>query len=88
MTTLTRWKLTCALFAALAGVATVRAHHSSAAHNAPAKLATSSRGSLPMQLRRPIHVSPDAIGVSQRDLVDRILAAKSVKDVQLLADKL
>src|SRR6185503_14122854 len=43
VTTLTRWKLSCALLAALAGVATVRAHRSSADHNAPAKLATSPR---------------------------------------------
>jgi len=88
VTTLTRWKLSCALFAAIAGVATVRAHRSSADHNAPAKLATSPRGTLPMQFRKPIHVSGAAIGISQHDLVDRILAAKSVKDIQILADKL
>src|SRR5262245_1499560 len=88
VTTLTRWKLTCALFAALAGVATVRAYRSGADHNVPAKLASSSRSSLPIQFRRPIHVSGDAVGISQRDLIDRILAARSLKDVQVLADKL
>ena len=33
-------------------------------------------------------VSGDAIGISQRELVDRILAARSLRDIQLLADKL
>ena len=32
-----------------------------------------SRAQLPLALRRPIHVAPEAIGVSQQDLVDRIL---------------
>ena len=71
MTTLTRWKLTCALFAAIAGGTTVRAHRSNAAHNAPAKLASSSRGTLPIQLRRPIHVSGATVGISQQDLIVR-----------------
>jgi hypothetical protein len=88
VTTLTRWKLSCALFAALAGGAMWKAHRADAGHNAPAKLAAAPRGTLPIKLRRPIHVSPDAIGISQRELVDRILGAKSVKDIQLLAEKL
>ena len=64
MTTLTRWKLTCALFAALAGVATVRAHRAGADHNAKPALAAAPRGTLPLQLRRPIRVSPDVLGIS------------------------
>ena len=88
MTTLTRWKLSCAVLAAVAGGAMIYGCHGRAAHNAPAKAATAPRGSLPLALRRPIHVSADALGVSQKELVDRILAAKSVKDIQLLADKL
>src|SRR6188472_2190660 len=76
VTTLTRWKLSCALFAALAGVSTVRAHRAGG-HNVAAKpAASSSRGSMPLALRRPIHVSPAALGVSQQELIDRILAAK------------
>ena len=38
MTTLTRWKLSCALFAAIAAVATVRAHRGGD-HNTQAKVA-------------------------------------------------
>ena len=87
MTTLTRWKLACGLFAALAGIATVRAHHGE--RNTPAQMAEApSRAQIPASLRRPIHVTPESIGVSQKDLVDRILSAHSVKDVQLLAEKL
>src|SRR5689334_22507780 len=53
VTTLTRWKLSCALFAAVAVVATVRVHRGPA-HNAPARLgaATASRGAMPLALRR------------------------------------
>ena len=88
VTTLTRWKLSCALFAAIAAVATVRAHRG-ADHNAPATLAaSSSRGRMPLALRRSIHVNPAAIGVSQQDLIDRIVSAKSVRDIGLLTDKL
>src|SRR6185312_10879913 len=87
MTTLTRWKLACGLFAALAGIATVHAHHGD--RNTPAAVADApSRAQIPASLRRPIHVTPESIGVSQKDLVDRILSAHSVKDVQLLAEKL
>ncbi|MEO8550430.1 MAG: hypothetical protein ABI678_10665 [Kofleriaceae bacterium] len=87
MTTLTRWKAACALFAALAGYGAVSVHR---AHerNVPAATVTAPRGSVPFALRRPIRVSPEAIGVSQHDLIDRILAARSVKDIQLLTEKL
>ena len=55
MTTLTRWKLACGLFAALAGIATVRAHHGE--RNTPAQMAEApSRAQIPASLRRPIHV--------------------------------
>ncbi|HEY6033422.1 MAG TPA: HEAT repeat domain-containing protein, partial [Kofleriaceae bacterium] len=87
MTTLTRWKLSCALLAAVAGYAWVG--HRGAARNEPAATVTGQRsGTVPFALRRPIHVAPEAIGVSQHDLVDRILAARSVHDVQLLCEKL
>src|SRR5438128_2011867 len=86
VTTLTRWKIACELFAAVAGVATVRAHHG--ARNVAAATVDSSHGAMPLMLRRPIHISAEAVGLSQHDLIDRILAAKSVRDVQLLAEKL
>ncbi len=87
MTTLSRWKLACALFAAVAGVATVRAHRS-AGRDAPAALADAPREALPLQLRRPIRVAASAIGVSQADLIARIQSATNVRDVMILADKL
>src|SRR3569623_446146 len=87
MTTLTRWKLACGLFAALAGIATVRAPHGE--RNTPAQAAEApSRAQLPASLRRPLRVAPESIGVSQKDLVDRILGAHAGKDGQLLAEKL
>ena len=55
MTTLTRWKLTCALFAAIAGYGVVSAHHG--ARNEPAASVVGQRsGTVPFALRRPIHV--------------------------------
>ena len=46
MTTLSRWKLACALFAAVAGVATVRAHKGG--RDVPAQVAQGPREALPM----------------------------------------
>ena len=88
MTTLTRWKLACALFATIAGGTYL--HGRSGHDNTPAAMAvtTSSRAALPIQLRRPIRVEADAIGVNKSDLVDRMRAAHSLKEMVPLADKL
>jgi len=64
----TRWKLACALFAALAG-ASVLSHRSSA--GTPVALATSRTASIPPLLRRPLRVTAEAAGISRGDLVDR-----------------
>src|SRR5450432_2981419 len=81
LTNLNRWKLACALFAALAGYGVVSAHRAHD-HNAPASSVITPRGAaVPFALRKPIHVAPEALGVSQHDLIDRILAARSVHDV-------
>ena len=81
MTTLSRWKLACALFAGIAGVATVRAHKGP--RDVPAAMAEPPRddpaGAAPADPRRPA-----AIGVSQREIVDRLFAAKTLKDVTML----
>ena len=88
MTNLTRWKLACALFAALAGYAEVSAHRARE-HNSPAtSVVTPHGGSVPFALRRPIHVTAEAAGVSQHELIDRIANARSVGDIQVLAAKL
>ncbi|MGE0402767.1 MAG: HEAT repeat domain-containing protein, partial [Kofleriaceae bacterium] len=88
MTTLTRWKLACALFAGVAGVATVKAHHG-APSNKPAATVTSARGgSLPSHIRRPMRVSPEAAGVSKEELVATMFSSRSVRDIQQVAAKL
>ena len=76
VTTLTRWKLACALFAAHRRRRD-RPRAQRRAATCRRRSADTSRGAMPMALRRPIHVAPEAIGVSQSDLVDRILAAKT-----------
>ena len=88
MTNLTRWKFACALFAALAGYGAVSAHRAHD-HNAPAQtVVTPQGGGVPFALRRPIHVTPEAAGISEHELIDRIQNARSVHDVQVLAEKL
>ncbi len=88
MTTLTRWKLACALFAGIAGVATVKARESEPS-NKPAQTVASARGSsLPSHLRRPMRVTPEALGVSKDELVSTMLAARSLRDIQQVAAKL
>ncbi|HEY0253500.1 MAG TPA: HEAT repeat domain-containing protein, partial [Kofleriaceae bacterium] len=88
MTNLTRWKLACALFASLAGYGVVSAHRAKG-HNAPATaVVVPQGGTVPFALRRPIHVAPETLGVSQRELIDRIEHARNARDVGLLADKL
>ena len=74
MTTLTRWKLTCALFAALAGVSTVRAHRG-ADHNAPAKLASSPDTTVG-ELAGPFRMSLPAVSKHLRVLEDAGLLAR------------
>lgn len=56
--------------------------------NVPAKPATAPAGTLPLEIRRPIRVAPEAIGVSASDLVDRVRHAKSLHEINLLTDKL
>ena len=62
VTNLNRWKLACALFAALAGYGVVSAHRAHD-HNAPASSVITPRGAaVPFALRKPIHVAPEACG--------------------------
>src|SRR4051794_25224989 len=82
-----RWKLACALFAALSGYALWTRGTPA---NTPAETVTvgTRTGALPERFRAPLHISTEAAGVSQRELVDGILAARTVRDIGLLADKL
>ena len=86
MTSLTRWKLGCALFAAIAGVSVVHARRGG---GQPVQAETSeARGGMPAAFRRPIRVTAQALGVSEDDLVARIRSARSMKDLTLLCGKL
>ena len=62
MTTLTRWKLAAALFAAIAGVTYLRSRGDS--RDVPAQMTEAPRGAMPIVLRRPIRVTADAAGMS------------------------
>jgi len=85
VTSLTRWKLACVLFAAAAGYG-VFGHRAGA--NTPAPAAAARTASIPFVLRRPLRVTADAAGVSRGELVERVLRARSLRDIQVLTDKL
>ncbi len=86
MTPLNRWKAASALFAAVAGYAVfVRGP---AGDDVEATLVEGRSGSIPAAYKRPLRVSAESLGISKQELIDQLLTAKSVKDVQLLADKL
>ena len=86
MTSLTRWKVASALFAAIAGYALFLR---GPADDVAAESISSGRdGSISALYKRPLRVSAESIGISKQDLIDQLLTAKSVKDVQQLAEKL
>ena len=88
MTTLTRWKLACALFAGVALYATLGTRGAEGA-GTPAALAAGPRGAaIPAYLRRPVRVSAEAAGLSRGDLIARALGARTLRDLRVLTDKL
>ncbi len=87
MTTLTRWKLASALLAAVAGYA-LFLRGPSADTPADEAVAAGRDGSLPKQFRRPLRISAELAGISKTELIERLKSAKSLKDVQLLSEKL
>jgi HEAT repeat protein len=90
VTNLTRWKLATALFAAVAVLATASAWTGDrpTGRARPAVTSASSPRSLPAQYRRPIRISAAAVGMSERELIDRILASRSTNEISLLCGKL
>ena len=86
MTSLTRWKVASALFAAIAGYALVLRGPSDDV--TADQVAGGRDGSISALYKRPLRVSAASIGISKQELIDQLLTATSVKDVQLLADKL
>jgi len=82
---LTRWKAASALFAAIAGYALFVRGPSD---DVVAARVEGRSGSVSALYKRPLRLSEEAIGISKQELIDQLLSAKSVKDVQLLADKL
>ena len=86
MQTVTRWKIACMLFAAATAAQTLRDHRVARDIRSPEVQTHSS--AIPLALRRPIRITAGALGISERDLIDRILAAKSLRDLQVLCEKL
>ena len=86
MQTVTRWKIACMLLTAAVGGLAVRAHGTR--RNIAAPQVSVRSGAIPLALRRPLRMTAGSVGISERDLIERILAAKSVRDVQLLCEKL
>jgi HEAT repeat protein len=85
----TRWKLTSAVLAAIAGYALfVRGPSAVDIPSAPAPAVREARGAIPTALRRPIRISAAAAGFSSDELVARMRSARSVQDVVMLAEKL
>src|SRR5262245_46591723 len=80
MTSLTRWRIACAAFAALAGAA--------ALHGRAEPMAAPSAQVGRAALFRPIRVPAAALGVSPQELVDQILAARTADEMSPFADKL
>src|SRR5688572_4373953 len=71
VTHLNRWKLATVLLAVATAVATVKAVTAgdrATGRAKPTVAATTSRASLPSNLRRPLRVSAAAVGISERDL--------------------
>src|SRR5687767_2396511 len=89
-TTLTRWKLAAGLLAAIAGYALFI--RSTGPDNTPAEAATireSRSGGIPNSLRRPLRIVGGEIGgMSKADLAEKLLEARTVKDVSVVAEKL
>ncbi len=86
MTPTTRWKAASALFAAIAGYALFIRGPSD---DVVAETVGGGRdGAIPALYKRPLRVSAESVGISKQELIDQLLAAKSVKDVAVLADKL
>lgn len=85
MQTVTRWKIACLAFAAVAAMLAVRMRSAS---RDVAAVPVSGASPIPLALRRPIRVAPAALGISERELIERIVAAKSLRDIRLLCEKL
>ena len=88
MTTLTRWKLACAILAGIAGYSTLSDRAGGGSNTPVASVASARAGGVPQHLRRPLRISADAAGVNHAELVERALAARTVRELQLLSDKL
>src|SRR3954471_16488212 len=81
MTTLTRWKFLSGALAIALGALVLRSPS-----GPPAPITATGR--LPVMLARPLRVNASAAGLSTDDLVARILGARTVHEVEVLARKL
>jgi HEAT repeat protein len=85
--TLARWKVACALLGALATASTVKAWRDDRT-SAPAAQAQASRGGLPAKVIRPLRVSAASVGISEQELIDRVLSSRSLKEMAIVVEKL
>lgn len=76
-------KLASCLLALVASASVAEANR-----NVPAAPIATANGGLPIEIRRPIHVAPEVIGMTVAALVDRVRHATSAKDIAAIADKL
>jgi HEAT repeat protein len=88
VTTLTRWKLACALFAGIAGFATVSAHRGEPSNKPAVGVSTPRGGGIPQHLKRPLRISAEAAGISRTELIDRALSARTLRDLAIVTEKL
>lgn len=87
MNTLGRWKLACALLCAIATSATWVAWQRSG-RSAAAEPSRASAGALPAKMFRALRVPAEAVGLSEQDLIDRVLSSHSTREIAILTEKL
>ena len=83
-----RYQIACAVLAATTVASLVTAHRGGAA--APGlRPASSSEGRAAVdRVRRPVRVSAAALGLSEHALIDRLLAARTAREVAVVCEKL
>ncbi len=87
MTPIRRYQLACAVLAASTLAALAWPRPGAPAAGGAARPAA--RGHAAAQdLRRPLRVSAAAVGLSERELIDALRAARTLPEVQIYADKL
>ena len=87
MTSIRRYQLACAVLAASTVAALAWPRATAPAPGRAARPAIKGRAAA-QDLRRPLRVSAAAVGLSERELIEKLLAARTLQEVQIYADKL